>query len=216
MPLRVCRLSQTVLKSGRQIRSSVPVLHDDRSIKGKPLRPTPRVADRPPARNHHGVLRNLERSGGIGSVDLLTHQVEDWSPSREDDPCRQDPRTTIRRAGSVTGQPLGVLRARRYGVEGCLRGASSVQCSRSADAKWPTPLPTTLRCWHMKTLGQVRSWIIKAVALRPSAIQAFETSLLDGQVSMSAEAVSLCSDLPRGVSRDGSVAVSASPRLDHP
>ncbi len=31
-----------------------------------------------------------------------------------------------------------------------------------------------------------------------------------------AEAVFLCRDLPRGVSRDGSVAVSASPRLDHP
>ena len=37
-----------------------------------------------------------------------------------------------------------------------------------------------------------------------------------GKYPCQAEAVFLCRDLPRGVSRDGSVAVSASPRLDHP
>ena len=46
------------------------------------------------------------------------------------------------------------------------------------------------------------------------------TALLDAAIPVKypcqAEAVFLCRDLPRGVSRDGSVAVSASPRLDHP
>ena len=37
-----------------------------------------------------------------------------------------------------------------------------------------------------------------------------------GQYPCQAEAVFRCRDLPRGVSRDGLVAVSASPRLDHP